>query len=161
MPDGAFQFDAPLRGKYRLRFAIWAHQPLITSDEDLEPTTERARKFSLSFHEAEEHRQYPDSAADAPPVPPLNERNHPKFPDRLYWKGIRNGEATADFLVDSAGTVLPGSLTVSSSTDQAFADELTRYLVSARFKPARLDRIPVCALMRDVRMVFHAGARSR
>src|SRR5690349_2189266 len=47
--DGAFQFDAPARGAYRYRFSVWHHQAAIGPIENLDPSSEQARMYQLSF----------------------------------------------------------------------------------------------------------------
>jgi len=159
--DGAFQFDAPSRGTYRLAFALWSHEPLITASEELEPSTEHARTYALNFRRLHESTRYADSASEAPPVPLLGEGKPPQLPSSFYSLKPREFVAHFDVLVDSTGRAVPSSIKVTDSTHPAYGVAVEKWLQRAKFKPARLDHHPVCGLLRDEGIVTHIGARPR
>ena len=158
--DGMFQLDAPPRGQYRLRFGLWFHEPLVGPSEELEPTMERARKYALAFRAArpgQGQHSRGDTAMDAPPGPPRNPRATPlRYPDGLRIRGLE-GQVVVHYVVDSAGYVVPGSLNVVKSTHPEFTAEVRRFLHAVHWQPARLDRRPVCALIRDMPFNFNTG----
>src|SRR5829696_3917386 len=47
--DGMFQFDAPAAGAYRYKFSIWHHLAVAGPVEMLEPSSERARIYQVTF----------------------------------------------------------------------------------------------------------------
>ena len=158
--DGMFQLDAPPRGVYRLRFSVWYHEPLMGPGEELEPTMERARKYALAFQPGQPEttkRPRGPTAADVPPGPPRDLRSTPlRYPDGLRIRGL-DGEVVVHFLVDSTGRVVPATLDVMRSTHPEFTAEVRKFLRSVEFEPARLDRQPVCALIRDMPFNFNRG----
>ncbi len=158
--EGIFQFDAPERGTYRYRFSIWNHAPIATQAEPLEPTTEQARTYRLSF--ALEER--PTSKArldtvDTPPGPPREkDRSLMRYPIGLRESGIQ-GDVLVNYLVDSAGWVYRPSIRVLRSTHHEFSRAVTTFLERAQLTPARSGGQPVCALMLDVPFTFRLGPR--
>lgn len=159
--DGAFQLDAPPQSAYRLRFFIWSHEPLLGPVEQLEPSTERARKYLLTFREEPKphpwHRSQQDTAADAPPGPPLNREAAPmRYPPDLRMSGVQ-GDVTAHFVVDSTGRVIPLTVQIARSTHHEFTDVVRKFLDKVQLEPARLDHRPVCTLMRDWPFTFRLG----
>jgi hypothetical protein len=161
LDDGAFQFDAPPRGTYRLAFALWSHEPLITASEELDPTVEHARTYALNFPKLPDSTQYADSAADAPPVPIFGAGKPPALPHFVLGGEAREYRATFNVLVDSTGKAVPSSVKVTSSTHPKYGENVEKWLKQARFKPARMDHRPVCGLLRDAGLVTHIGARDR
>lgn len=157
LDDGAFQFDAPPRGTYRLAFALWSHEPLITASEELSPTVEHARTYALNFRKVPDSTRYADSAADAPPVPLLGVGSHPESPHYILGSGAKEYRATFDVLVDSTGKAVPSSVKVTSSTHPKYGENVEKWLKRAKFKPARLDHHPVCGLLRDEGLVTTIG----
>lgn len=160
--DGAFQIDAPPEGAYRLRFFIWSHEPMFGPVELLEPSTARARKYLLTFREESKPQRWLrsqlDTAADAPPGPPLNPaKDPPRYPPELRMSGIQ-GDVTAHFVVDSTGRVVPMTVQIVRSTHHAFTNVVRKYLENVQLQPARLDHRPVCALKRDWPFTFRLGS---
>ena len=163
--NGAFQFDAPPRGIYRLEFALWNYEPLITASEELEPTTEHARTYAVNFRAVTDtarrlsRMRYADSASDAPPMPLLGEGKHLELPSSFYRQGPYDFTATFEVLVDSSGRAVPSSVKVTRSTHPAYGEAVEKFLKRAKFKPARLDHRPVCGWMRDEELVTHVYGR--
>ncbi len=62
-------------------------------------------------------------------------------------KTMTQGTVRARFRVDSARTVVPGSVTVVSASDEAFAREIQRGLPSLRFVPASIDGRPLAQVV--------------
>jgi TonB family protein len=158
---GAFQLDAPPRGTYRLRFAIWAHEPLYGPMEELEPTMERGRKYVIGFRVApgrDKGKRSPDDpTADAPPGLPINRESAPlRYPPDLREQGVQ-GDVTVDFVLDSTGHVIPFTLRVVKSTHPAFTMAARKFLELVQFQPARFDHHPACALMLDRPLTFRLG----
>jgi TonB family protein len=160
--DGAFQLDAPPRGAYRLRFFIWAHDPMLGPVELLEPSTERARKYLLTFREESKPQRWQrsqlDTAADAPSGPPMNPKEVSlRYPQELRLSGVQ-GDVTAHFVVDSTGRVVPMTVQIVRSTHHEFTNVVRKYLEKVQLQPARLDHRPVCTLKRDWPFTFRLGA---
>jgi hypothetical protein len=165
--NGAFQFDAPPHGTYRLAFALWDFETLLAASEELDPTTEHARTYALNCRMVTDaarrpsRAQYPDSASDAPPKPLLGQGNVPELTSALRNSGQRDFSATFDVLVDSTGKAVPSSVKVTSSTDPRYGEVIEKFLKGAKFKPARLDHHPVCAWIRndDIRTQMYSEVR--
>lgn len=165
--NGAFQFDAPPRGTYRLAFALWDFETLFAPSEELDSTTEHARTYALNFRMVMDtarrpsRAQYPDSASDAPPMPLLGPGNAPELTDALRRSGQRDFTATFDVLVDSTGRAVPSSVKVTRSTNPAYGEVIEKFLKRAKFKPARLDHHSVCAWIRgeDLRTQMYSEVR--
>jgi hypothetical protein len=160
--DGAFQLDAPPQGAYRLRFFIWSHDPLLGPVEQLEPSTERARRYLLTFREESKpqrwQRSQQDTAADAPSGLPLNrEAARLRYPHDLLMSGVP-GDVTAHFVLDSTGRVIPLTVQIVRSTHHEFTNVVRKYLEKVQLEPARLDHRPVCTLIRDRPFTFRLGA---
>ena len=161
--EGQFQLDAPAKGTYRLRFFTWAHEPMFGPAEELEPTTERDRKYVLMLRpDAKLAARAPnappmggrDSAADVPPNLPRNSRSTPlRYPQDLRERRVQ-GEVIVHFVVDSTGRVIPPTVQIARSTHHGFTDAVLPYLRAVQYEPARLDHRPVCALMRDWPFTF-------
>lgn len=165
--NGAFQFDAPPHGTYRLGFALWDFETLLTANEELDPTTERARTYTLNFRMVTDtarrpsRAQYPDSASDAPPRHLFSPGNVPELTSALRNSGQRDFTATFDVLVDSTGRTVPSSVKVTYSSDPRYGEVIEQFLKRANFKPARLDHHPVCAWLRgdDIRTQMYSEWR--
>jgi hypothetical protein len=159
--DGAFQLDAPPRGRYQLRFFVWSHDPLYGPAEELEPTMERARKYVLGFHPSLDLRQWQrapgDTAGDAPPGAPLNAKAAAlRYPQNLREQHVQ-GDVTVDFLLDSMGRVAPSTVRIVRTTHQGFTTAVRRHLELVQLEPARFDHHPACALMLDWPFTFRLG----
>jgi hypothetical protein len=165
--NGAFQFDAPPHGTYRLGFALWDFETLLTPTEELDSTSEHARTYALNFRMVADtarrpsRAQYPDSAPDAPPKPLMSRGNVPELTSALRKSGQRDFTATFDVLVDSTGSSVPSSVTVTHSSDPRYGEVIEQFLKRAKFKPARLDHHPVCAWIRgeDIRTQMYTELR--
>ena len=160
--EGLFQLDAPPKGTYRLRFFAWMHDPMLGPAEELEPTSERTRKYVLALRpDANLAARLPaisptvaDTAADLPPGPPLHPPSvPPRYPPDLRANRVQ-GEVTVHYVLDSTGRVIPPTVQIARSTHHAFTDAVRSYLRSVKYKPARLDHQPVCALIRDKPFTF-------
>jgi len=163
--DGAFQFDAPARGNYRLAFSLWDFEPLLTADEELEPTTEQTRTYSINLRPVDSAQRvvgmrFADSAPDAPPMPPVGARDLPEVPSRYYRKHVPSDlKATFDVLVDSTGRAVPSSVKILSSTDPEYGASVEKFLKRVKFEPGRLDHRPVCGWIRGETLVTHVYGR--
>jgi TonB family protein len=162
--EGQFQLDAPPKGTYRLRFFAWAHDTLLGPAEELEPTTERTRKYVLTLRpDAKLAARAPaapgtgktaDTAADAPPRLPRHAQLTPlRYPQDLRENHVQ-GEVIVHYVVDSTGRVIPPTVQIARSTNQGFTDAVLPFLRLVQYAPARLDHHPVCALMRDWPFTF-------
>jgi TonB family protein len=159
--EGLFQLDAPPKGTYRLRFFAWAHDPLLGPTEELEPTTERTRRYVLALQpDAKLAARLPaatrtraDTAADAPPRL-LHSRSAPmRYPQELIANRVQ-GQVIVHYVVDSTGRVIPPTVLTARSTHDGFTDAVRTFLRSVKYEPARLDHRPVCALLRDWPFTF-------
>jgi hypothetical protein len=160
--EGQFQLDAPPKGTYRLRFFAWAHDTLLGPAEELEPTTERTRKYVLTLRpDAKLAARAPagpaagsDTAADAPPRLPPNAQSVPlRYPWNLRVNHVQ-GEVIVHYVVDSTGRIIPPTVQIARSTNQGFTDAVLPFLREVQYTPARLDHRPACALMRDWPFTF-------
>jgi TonB family protein len=90
-----------------------------------------------------------DTASTAPIGPPP----HPEATQLVYPLHLRErgqeGEVIAHFVIDSAGRVVRPTVQIARSTNSGFTEVVRSYLEKVEFEPARLDRRPVCALVRD------------
>jgi TonB family protein len=146
--DGAFQFDAPVRGAYRYRFSVWHHLPVVGPTEMLEPSSERARLYQLAFANDPQQKLklWPDTADSPPGVPREPTKSRIPYPKELYQKGI-DGTVIVQYAVDSAGSVIGPSIRVISATDPRFEPPVSAWLQSIQLEPARRAGQPSCALM--------------
>lgn len=55
----------------------------------------------------------------------------------------------AQFVVDTAGRVEPGSIEVTSTTNPLFAQSVRSALIAARFRPAEVRGAPVRQLVQQ------------
>ena len=148
---GAFQLDAPPKGRYQLRFFAWSHDPLYGPVEDLDPTVQRARKYALTLRPGRELalRAAGDTASTSPIGAPANPNAAQLvYPLHLRERG-QEGQVIAHFVVDSTGRVVVPTVQIARSSNSGFTDVVRDYLRKVEFEPARLDRRPVCALVRD------------
>ena len=72
----------------------------------------------------------------------------PDYPDALRASGVQ-GAVVAQFVVDTAGRVEPGSIEVTSSTNPLFAQSVRSALIAARFRPAEVRGAPVRQLVQQ------------
>lgn len=146
--DGTFEFDAPARGAYRLKFDVWHHQSVVGPVVMLEPSSERAGMYQLAFTNdpSTKLKLWPDTA-DSPPGPPRDPARAPiRYPKELHDKGIE-GTVVVQYAVDSLGSVYGPSIRVISASDPRFEPPVTAYLQAVQLAPARRAGRPVCALM--------------
>ena len=159
--EGMFQFDAPARGDYRFRFSIWNHVPIVGPTEPLDPTSERARSYQLSFaHDPSKGaKMWPDTT-DSPPGPPLRQADRAllRYPFDLRAAGVQ-GEVRVTYVVDSAGWVQQPSVRMVSASHYEFARAVRMFLAKAQLAPARRENQPVCALMLNTPFTFTLGPR--
>jgi TonB family protein len=159
--EGMFQFDAPAPGDYRFRFAIWNHIPIVGPTEALDPTSERARSYQLSFvsDSTKGGKLWPDTT-DSPPGPPPREADRAllRYPFDLRVAGVQ-GEVRVTYAVDSVGWVQQPTVHMVSADHFEFARAVRMFLAKVQFAPARRDGRAVCALM--VNQPFTFSLRSR
>ena len=146
--DGTFQFDAPAAGAYRYKFSVWHHLPVAGPVEMLDPSSERARIYQLTFaNDPQQQRKLWPDTADSPPGAPRDPaRARIAYPKELLDKGIE-GTVTVHYAVDSTGAVIGPSIRVISTTDPRFEPPVSTYLQSVQLEPARRAGRPSCALM--------------
>jgi len=146
--DGMFQFDAPTRGAYRYRFSVWHHHAVVGPTELLDPSSEQARMYQISFTNDPDQqlKLWPDTADSPPGRPRESSKARIHYPQELYTKGIE-GTVTVHYAVDSLGVVLGPSIRVIRATDPRFEPAVTAYLQDVRLEPARRDGRPACALV--------------
>lgn len=68
---------------------------------------------------------------------PLAGNGHPEYPRTLQRSNVE-GEVLAQFVVDSAGRVEPGSITIVRATHPLFADAVRHWLPRTRYAPAEI-----------------------
>jgi TonB family protein len=64
------------------------------------------------------------------------------YPESLRSRRI-SGEVELEFVVNSDGRVLPSTIRVKKSTDQAFSDEARLFVRSSTYKPAKIHGVAV------------------
>lgn len=144
--DGAFAVPVPDSGVYRFRFDIWYHPQTYGPREVLGPATDRIQQYLVPLRMPSVGSGPPaDSAADAPPWPQSTD-DGPRFPPALRQRGIEGG-VLMQFVVDSAGAVDRTTVRVVQATASQFTASAREFLTHARFRPARRDGHPVCALL--------------
>jgi TonB family protein len=146
--DGMFQFDAPARGAYRYKFSVWHHRAVVGPAELLDPATERARMYQLSFvnDPDQELKLWPDTADSPPGAPRERSKARIRYPQELFAKGVE-GTVTVQYAVDSLGIVHGPSIRVVRTTDPRFEPAVISYLQDVQLEPARRGGRPACALM--------------
>lgn len=153
--EGTFQFDAPARGAYRYRFDVWQHLPIVGPVEVLDPSSEQARMYELTFAPTrrEKLKLWPDTTDSPPGAPRKGTPAALRYPAQLREKGIP-GEVIVHYAVDSTGRVQAPSIRVRESTDPRFSVAVTNFLREVQFEPARRGGKPVCALVLSQRFGF-------
>ena len=151
--EGVFQFDPPSRGAYRYRFSVWFHAPMFGPTQMLEPSTERAQTFQLSFvpFMPGKLRLWPDTS-DSPPGPPREPGRVPQIPSRGAPATV-----TMSYAVDSTGRVERKTIRAVAATDSLLVLPIVAYLGSVVLHPARRDGQPVCALVLNQPFNFRTG----
>ena len=143
---GLFQIGTGA-GVYRLRFEIWDTPALYSPWDTLAGQTERMREYRLAFdtttHPATPR---PDTAANTGPWPVQATRG-PVYPRRLREEGV-DGEVLVQFVIDSTGRVDPGNVQRLRASAPEFEESVRMFLRTTRFKPARRNHVPTCALVR-------------
>lgn len=152
---GFFQLVAPALadstlGTLRLRFSIDGYAPTHAPVAPLPADGVTIPAYAIAFESwlraGATMQPPPDGAADAEPWPQPRAGAGPHFPEVLKREGVEGG-AVVRFVVDSTGRVDPHSLRTVSATRREFADAARQYLrTDARYRPARRDGRPVCAL---------------
>lgn len=146
--EGTFQFDAPAHGAYRYRFEVWQQLPIVGPVEVLDPSSEQARIYELTFAPARRGKLklWPDTTDSPPGAPRKGTPVALRYPAELRDKGIP-GQVIVHYAVDSAGRVQVPSIRVHQSTDPRFSVAVTNFLREVQFEPARRNGKPVCALV--------------
>ena len=131
---GEFILDASAAGRYRLRFldgsiALGESEEIAVREGDfhqrlyvLEVTGDLP--VYLEFQVARQVAPLPGNVA-------------PLYPSELRERSIE-GDVLMQFVVDTAGRLVPGTLRALRSTDPAFTREVVRALMAMRFLPAEL-----------------------
>lgn len=74
----------------------------------------------------------------AQPAQPLPFNGSPRYPDTLRRSRVE-GAVIAQYVIDTTGTVLPGSLKIVQTSDTLFANALRDAIDGFRFAPATLN----------------------
>ena len=88
-------------------------------------------------------------------VLPRSSNVQPEYPKRLRSVLIE-GRVFSEFIVDTAGHVVPGSVRITSETNPEFSKSVLEYLPKAQFVPARLNG---CKVARRVQQENSFGIR--
>lgn len=78
------------------------------------------------------------SPAGAQPVQSLPGATSPRYPDRLRQARVE-GAVVAQYVVDTTGRIMPGSLRIVSTSDTLFAAAVRDVVEGFRFTPATLN----------------------
>ena len=78
------------------------------------------------------------SPEGAQPVQVLRSISSPRYPDALRRSRVE-GEVVAQYVIDTTGAVLPGSLRIVKTTDTLFAAAVRDVIDGFRFAPASLN----------------------
>ena len=90
----------------------------------------------MIFGEAKD-TAYFERFVDTPIVPIRNPRGL-EYPDILRMKNVE-GRVLIEFVVDTAGHVVPQTIRVRQATDPLFEKSVRTYIRTARFHPALLN----------------------
>jgi TonB family protein len=71
-----------------------------------------------------------------------------RYPEDMRMQNVE-GEVLAQFIVDTSGTVRPGTLKIIRSNKQAFSDAVRRALGEFRFVPATIGGVKVAQLVQQ------------
>ena len=93
-------------------------------------------KFSASTQQANPNQTYFSYQVEKP-VASRPGSPTPRYPAELRKQKIE-GEVVAQFVVDTLGSVEPGSIKLTKSTNQVLADEVLKALPNMRFFPAEI-----------------------
>jgi TonB family protein len=132
--SGEFLFTLERPGRYRLYFsagptALGASELFDVGAEDFHQRlylVDVMREESVYF-EFQVTKQ----------VSPMPGNPAPRYPPDLRERGVE-GEVLLQFVVDTTGKPIPGTLRALRSTDPAFTYEVTRVVPLMRFRPAEL-----------------------
>ena len=151
---GTFVLVAPAAGTYRVGFEIFGWDRLVGPADPLRDGDMRERAYPLTFGDSlagetsdpTELRRREDaswhSAAAARPDADI------RFP--VSMRGSRTpGSVVAQYVVDVNGRVRAGSWRPIVSTHPDYLAALRAHAPAMRYEPARLDRRPVCELVRN------------
>ncbi len=72
----------------------------------------------------------------------------PRYPETLRGTGVQ-GIVVAQFVVDTAGRVEPGSFRAVGAVDERFVTAVLRAVAAARFRPAEVNGVPVRELVQQ------------
>jgi TonB family protein len=78
------------------------------------------------------------SPEGAQPAQTLRGASSPRYPDALRRSRVE-GEVVAQYVIDTTGTVLPGSLKIVKASDTLFAAAVRDAIEGFRFTPASLN----------------------
>ncbi|MBL8958789.1 MAG: energy transducer TonB [Gemmatimonadetes bacterium] len=78
------------------------------------------------------------SPEGAQPAQPLRFNGSPRYPDALRRARVE-GAVVAHYIIDTTGTVLPGSLKIVKTSDTLFANAVRDAVDGFRFAPATLN----------------------
>lgn len=130
--------------------AIWSrpararkHRAALSGDADLERLL--AARAVYSADQVDEPAQLDRGSAI------------PVYPDSL-WRAQVAGRVVAEFIVDSAGSIEPGSLRIAAATHPYFASAVKAALDEATFKPAHLGARSVRQIV-QLPFVFSASVQ--
>ncbi len=84
----------------------------------------------------------------APTAKHVEGTGRPRYPDVLRTANVE-GEVLAQFVVDTDGTVVPGSVKMFRSTHELFSESVRAALPNARFVPAEVDGRKVRQLQQE------------
>ena len=130
--------------------AIWSrpararkHRAALSGDADLERLL--ASRAVYSSDQVDEPAQLDRGSAA------------PVYPDSL-WRARIAGRVVAEFIVDTAGAIEPGSLRIAATTHPFFASAVRAALDEATFRPARIGGKAVRQVV-QLPFVFSAQAQ--
>jgi TonB family protein len=144
---GLFQFGGQGTGAYRLEFGPAASR--LTSSARVEAGTRDtsiAVRFRVPVLELGGAQAF--SAKDVQQVAVASVALPVRYPKDLKDMNVE-GEVVVRFVVDTTGSMRPGSLTVVRSSHAGFTRAVTDALRTMRFHPARVGGIAVSQLVEE------------
>jgi len=148
--DGVFQFLVSPTEHFRLRFSIDAHLPVWTPRmvRRVDPPQIRSYQVRFATRQPDAELPAPSTAPDAPAWPLLSESSAIRYPTDLVLRRVP-GRVVAQFVVDTAGHVMPGTARMLESSHPAFARAVRDQLPGQRYSPARRAHRPICSLVQQ------------
>jgi TonB family protein len=132
-PDGTFVVPLPAAGRYQVRFTLDSLTEFESDSLTVGPDEFAQREFRLT----RPARAYAAGQVERPVVP-LASNVGPRYPADLRGRHVA-GRVVAQFVIDTAGRVRPGSFRATAWDELAFVAAVREAVYAMRFRPATID----------------------